>query len=90
MRSKLAVGLGAFYVVMGLTIAISPEWFLSLVDWGSREGQLASAGIRLVAGSILLLAAASSRFPKTFAVIGTIALVAGALIPFVSVEFWSE
>ena len=90
MRSRLAVALGAFYVLLGVMAAISPEWFVTVVDWGTRAGQLVAAGIRVVAGGILLLAASTSRFPRTFSVFGAIALVAGLLIPVLPIEFWAE
>ncbi len=88
--SKLAMAVGFFYVLMGATLAVSPEWFLSVVDWPSRQGLYVSAGIRGIVGLVLLLAAPTSRFPRVFRVIGAIALTAGLLLPFVPIEFWGE
>ena len=87
--SKMAMGLSFFYILMGVTIAISPEWFLSVVDWPSREGLYVSAGLRVVVGIVLLLAAPASRFPRTFRVFGAIALVAGLMLLSLPIEFWS-
>jgi len=87
---KLAVAVGLVYVLLGLALAVSPEWFLSALDWESRQGLYVSAGIRVVVGIVLLLAASTSRFPRVFRVIGAIALAAGLVLPFVSIEFWGE
>jgi hypothetical protein len=90
MMSKLAVAVGFLYVLMGATLAVSADWFLSVVDWESRQGLYVSAGIRGVVGLVLLVAAPTSRFPRVFRVIGVIALAAGLLMPFLPIEFWGE
>jgi len=84
----MAMGLGVFYVLMGVTVAIFPDWFLSVVDWPSREGLYVSAGIRVVVGIVLLIAAPASRFPTTLRVFGAIALVAGLFLLFLPIEVW--
>jgi len=88
--SRVAMALGAAYVLLGISVAIAPEWFLSVVDWGSRSGLHVAALIRLVVGVVLILAAPASRFPTTFRVIGTLALIAGLVLPFVPIAFWAE
>ena len=87
---KLVMAVGFFTVLIGVAVGISPERFLSLVDWPSREGLYVAAGIRVVVGILLLLAAPASRFPRVFRVIGVIALVAGLLMPFVPIRFWGD
>jgi hypothetical protein len=81
----MAVGIA--YVLLGVSVAVAPGWFMSF-DWGSRLGLYTAAAIRIVAGLVLLLAAATSKFPTVFRVIGVLALVAGMVLPFVSLEFW--
>ncbi len=83
------MAIGVAYVLLGISVAIAPERLLS-VDWGSRSGLYVAAVIRLVVGAVLILAAATARFPRTFRVIGTLALVAGLVLPFVPIAFWSE
>ncbi len=46
---KLAMAVGLMYVLLGTTLAVSPERFLSVPDWESRQGLHASAGIRVLA-----------------------------------------
>ena len=87
--SKIAVAVGVAYMLMGLSQAVAPDWLLS-VDWGSRTGLMIAAGIRVVVGIVLLLAAPASRFPKVFKVIGVLALVAGCVLPFIPLEFWAH
>ena len=88
--SKLAMALGFLYVALGATLAVFPEWFLSVVDWPSRHGLNVAAGIRAVLGIVLLLAAPTSRFPVVFRVIGALALAGGLLLPFAPIDLWGE
>ena len=90
MMSKLAMVVGVLYFLLGVAIAVAPEWFLALVDWPSRQGLYVAAGIRVIVGLVLLLAAQASRFPRVFRVIGAIALAAGMILPFVSIDLWGE
>lgn len=90
MKSKLAMAIGVAYVLMGVSVAVFPEWFLSIVDWGSRRGLLIAAGVRVVVGLVLILAAPTSRYPKVFRVFGAIALAAGLVFPFIPIDFWGE
>ena len=89
MKSKLGMVVGAVYVLMGVSVAVAPEWFLS-VDWGSRQGLLTAAAIRLSVGVALLVSASASKYPKVFRVFGTIALIAGLTMSFVPLDSWAE
>jgi len=88
MMSKVAIAVGIAYILMGLSLAVAPDWLLS-VDWGTRTGLMIAAGMRVVVGIVLLLAAPTSRFPRVFRVIGGLALIAGLLLPFIPLEFWA-
>lgn len=87
--SKLTKAIGYFYILLGLSVVVVPDWFLS-VDWPSRQGLYIAAGLRVVIGFILILAASASRFPRVFRVFGGLALIAGLLMPFMSLLLWSE
>lgn len=89
MKTKLVFAVGAFYVLLGLSVAVAPSWFLS-VDWPSRQGLLIAAGIRFVVGTILLFGASATKFPRTIRVFGGIALAAGVLMPFFPPGEWAE
>ncbi|MDH3732885.1 MAG: hypothetical protein OEU54_05090 [Gemmatimonadota bacterium] len=90
MRSKLGMAVGVVYLLLGLSMAVSPGWFFSITDWTSRQGLLIAAVMRVVIGIALHLAAPASRYPRVFRVIGTIALVAGLIMLFIPLEFWAE
>jgi len=89
MKSKLGMVVGVVYVLMGVSVAVAPEWFLS-VDWGSRQGLLTAAAMRAVVGVALLVAASASKYPMVFRVFGAIALIAGLTMPFVPLDDWAE
>ena len=90
MKSKLAVAVGAAYVLLGASVAVTPDWFLSITDWGSQRGLLAWAAIDVVVGFALILAAPSSKYPKTLRILGISALTAGLTMPFVPLDIWAE
>jgi len=88
--SKLAMVIGVVYILIGVTLALFPEWFLSVVDWESRQGLYVAAGIRVVVGAVLLLAASTLRFPGLFRFIGALALAAGLMLALAPIEFWGQ
>ncbi len=90
MKSKLAVAVGASHVLLGVSLVATPDWFLSLIDWGSQPGLLAWAAIDVVLGFALILAAPNSKYPKTLRFLGIGALTAGLTMPFVPLDFWAE
>ena len=86
--TKLVKVIGVGYILMGVLVAVYPEWFLS-VDWASRSGLFMAAGLRVVVGLVLILAASASRFPTVFRVVGGIALLAGLMLPFIPIDLWA-
>ncbi len=88
--SKLAMVIGFAYVGLGVSVAVSPEWLLSVVDWESRQRLYIAAAIRLGVGLVLILSAPASKYPMVFRVIGAIALIAGLVLPFVPLDVWAE
>ena len=90
MKSNLAVAVGAVYVLLGVSVAVTPDWFLSITDWGSQGGLLAGAAIRVVVGFALILAASNSKHPKTLRILGIVALTAGLSMPLIPLDFWAD
>jgi hypothetical protein len=90
MKSRLAMAVGITSVLLGLSVVVAPGWFLAPEFWASQRGLMTAAAIRVVVGVVLLLAARTSKYPRTFRVIGTIALVAGLSFPFIPLDFWGE
>ena len=80
----LAVGLfGVLITALGVTGMVSPSWLIAFVArWQSRSGLYWVAGIRVVMGTALMLAAPNSRAPVFFQVFGAVAVLAGIATPF--------
>lgn len=87
--SRLAMALGVAYILLGLSVAVYPDWMVS-VDWGSRSGLYMAGAIRVVVGIVLVLAAPTSRFPKVFRFFGAIAVIAGLGIQLIPIEIWAQ
>jgi hypothetical protein len=80
----LAVALfGVFLVALGLTgMASPPRLFAFVARWQSQPGLYTAAGIRILLGVALILAAPDSRAPHYLQAFGGIALLAGVATPF--------
>ena len=87
---RLARAIGVAYVLLGLSVAVSPERMISAADWESRQGLFVAAAIRVAVGLVLLLAAPTSRYPTMFRVMGTIALIVGLVMPLTPIEIFAE
>ena len=77
-------------MLLAISLAVAPDWFFSMTDWGARQGLRAAAAIRLVVGFALPMAARTSKYPKVFRVFGTVALIAGVTLPFIPLYFGAE
>lgn len=80
----LAVALfGIFFAVLGVTGILSPpRLFAFIARWQSQEGIYYTAGLRLLLGIALILAAPTSRAPVYLQVFGVVAALAGLATPF--------
>jgi hypothetical protein len=76
MKSRLAMAVGITSVLLGLSVVVAPGWFLAPEFWASQRGLMTAAAIRVVVGVVLLLAARTSKYPRTF--------------PFIPLDFWGE
>src|SRR3954469_18944525 len=90
----IALLIAALMVLLGLTGVLWPEGLMQLATYSfTRNGLYVVAAVRVVLGVLLLLAARSTRTPKTVCVIGVILLVAGigtALIPIERAQLMKE
>src|SRR2546423_3901621 len=74
----IALVLGVFMILLGLTALTVPDRVLPLAQFTTTpNGVYVATIIRFAIGIILLFAASRSRFPKVLRIIGTLALVAG-------------
>ncbi|MDB4324785.1 hypothetical protein N9971_00410 [bacterium] len=87
--SRLVIGLGGVFILLGLWVLILPDQVVSIVDWESRQGVYVAAAMRIVTGLILLLSASATRYPKGLRIFGVLILLAGLGLLFIPVETWS-
>lgn len=74
-------------ICIGLVAFGAPDTFLSVAPYIlTVKGLYVIAGLRVIFGVVLLIAAAASRLPKTMRVFGSIALVAGLATPWFGVD----
>ena len=79
--------LGVFTLLMGVWGVLVPARLADFVTrFSSKGGLWFAAGIRLVFGLALWFAAPASRAPLLLQVLGFVALVAAAILPFVGVD----
>ena len=85
---RLAVALfGLFITALGVAGLASPQRLLALVTRAqSQLGLYLIAGIRLLLGAALLMAAPESRAPLYLQVLGVLSLVSGIVTPFFGVR----
>jgi hypothetical protein len=79
--------LGVFTLLIGVWGVLAPSRIADFATrFGSKGGRWFAAGIRLILGLALWFAAPASRAPLLLQVLGAIALVAAAIIPFMGVD----
>ena len=77
----IVFALGAFAVVVGLFGLISPRTLAAYVRfWGGPTRYWLAIGLRIVMGTLLLMAAPSCRFPLGIQILGGIATLAAIII----------
>lgn len=93
----LALILSACVAIVGAIGLIRPEALIGIArHFQTPAGLYAAAGLRILLGIALLLAAPTSRAPGVIRVLGAFVLVAGFVTPFVGperaraiVDWWS-
>jgi uncharacterized protein YjeT (DUF2065 family) len=79
--------LGVFTLLMGVWGVLVPARLADFVArFGSKRGLWFAAGIRLVFGLALWFAAPASRAPLLLQVLGSAALIAAVVLPFMGVD----
>jgi hypothetical protein len=83
----MALALSLFVAALGAAGVVSPPKLLGIVRrFQTPVGFYAAAGIRLVLGAALWLAAPSSRAPEAVGIAGLIIFVAGLITPFLGFD----
>lgn len=98
MMKPIALILSACVAIVGAIGLIRPEALIGIArHFQTPAGLYAAAGLRILLGIALLLAAPTSRAPGVIRVLGAFVLVAGFVTPFVGaeraraiVDWWSE
>ena len=84
---QLALVLSAFVVIIGAIGFIRPEAIIGIArHFETPAGLYFAAGLRILLGIALLLAAPTSRAPGVIRVLGVVVLVAGVVTPFFGPE----
>jgi hypothetical protein len=83
----LALFIGAVMICIGVIGLAAPGRFVMGAEYSlTPRGLYIIAGLRIVVGIVLLIAASASRLPTTMRVFGAIAVVAGLTTPLVGLD----
>jgi hypothetical protein len=84
---QVALVLSAFVAIIGAVSVICPEALIGIArHFATPAGLYAAAGLRILMGIALLLAAPTSRVPAAIRILGAVVLVAGFVTPFFGAE----
>jgi len=83
------MALGVAILLMGVSIGVSPAWFLGLADWESQGGLYLAAAMRIISGLVLILGASASRYPVGLRIFGAVVLLAGLVLLFIPLDLWT-
>jgi uncharacterized membrane protein len=87
MKKFILILIAVLLIVLGVTGVFWPPALMDLAKWSfSPKGIYLAAGLRIVIGLLLLVAAGATAMPKTVRVIGAILLVGGIATAFLSAE----
>ena len=87
MKRSIVLLIAVLMIVLGLTGVLWPAGLMGVAKWTfSPTGLYTGAGVRVLIGALLIVAAGATATPKTVRVIGAIIFVAGILTALLSVE----
>ena len=87
MKRTIVLAIAVLLIVLGLTGVLWPSGLMDVAKWSfSPKGIYTGAGVRVLIGALLIVAAGATAMPKTVRVIGVIIFVAGTLTALLSVE----
>ena len=87
MKRAIVLVIAVMMILLGLTGVFWPAGLTEVARWTfSPKGLYTGAGVRVLIGALLIVAAAGTAMPKTVRVIGAIIFVAGILTALLSVE----
>ena len=87
MKRTVVLVIAVLMILLGLTGVLWPTGLTEVARWTfSPKGLYTGAGIRVLIGALLIVAAGATAMPKTVRVIGAIIFVAGTLTALLSVD----
>jgi hypothetical protein len=87
MKRTIVLLIAGLLLLLGLTGVLWPSGLRGVARWTfSPTGLYTGAGVRVLVGALLIVAAGATAMPKTVRVIGAIIFVAGTLTALMSVE----
>jgi hypothetical protein len=85
--SRLAIFFGLIIAVLGLLGVAAPTILLQSASFTLTQiGLYGAAAFRVIVGLVLILAAPTSRMPRTLRVLGGLIVIGGIATPFIGVE----
>lgn len=87
MKRIIVLLVAVLLLLFGLTGVLWPAGLTDIARWTfSPKGLYTGAGLRVLIGALLIVAAGATAMPKTVRVIGAIIFVAGTLTALLSVD----
>ena len=83
---------GIFLLLAGIVLLVDPSIIFNLIEGNSESTWLyaTAIGVRLILGSVLVIAAKSSNFPMVLKVLGIITLIAAFTFLFMGHQSFQE
>ena len=87
MKKTIVLVIAGLMILLGLTGVLWPAGLMEVARWTfSPKGLYTGAGLRVLIGALLIIAAGATAMPKTVRVIGAVIFVAGTLTALLSVD----
>ncbi len=87
MKRTIVLVIAVLMTLLGLTGVLWPSGLTEVARWTfSPKGLYTGAGLRVLIGALLIVAAGATAMPKTVRVIGAVIFVGGTLTALLSVD----